>query len=47
MSIKTVARFFKGNWQTAVTKTKEVVEISPSIVVFIPKESEMNTVGIL
>ena len=46
MSIKTAAIFFKGNWQT-VTKTKEVAEISPSIIVFIPKESEMNTISLL
>ena len=46
MSIKTAARFFKGNWQT-VTKTKKVAEISPSIVVFVSKESETNTLSFL
>ena len=42
MSIKTVTNFFKGNWQT-VTKTKEVAEISPSKIVFIPEKPETNT----
>ena len=46
MPIKTAAKFFKGNWQT-VAKNKEVVEISPSIVVFVPKESETNTLSFL
>ena len=30
-----------------VTKTKEVAEISPSIVLFISKESKTNTISIL
>ena len=42
MSIKTAVRFFKENWQT-VTKTKEVAEISPSKIVFIPEKPETNT----
>ena len=46
VSIKTVARFFKGNWQM-VTKTQEVAEISPSIVLFVPKDSETNTTSFL
>ena len=46
MPIKTAAKIFKGNWQT-VAKNKEVVEISPSIVVFVHKESETNTLSFL
>ena len=43
MSIKTVASFFKGNWQ-AGTETKEVTEISPIKIAFNSKKLERNTI---
>ena len=43
MSIKTMARFCKGNWQ-ARAKTKEVAELSPIKIAFNSKNSERNTI---